>query len=138
MAKYSFSRRELVRYLKDAKEVKFLRRNPVIACEVLLGIKLTDSQKYILIQSWNKPYVCLNCSRNFGKSFLIAIIIMLKAMLYPNQRIYIVSNKGKFALICGDTYSNSEFAGNSLIIEIQIIIRYILLNQLGNRLSGSE
>lgn len=94
MAKVKFSERKLRQYLSDAKTVKFLRRNPVIACELLLGIKLSDAQKWMLIESWNRPYVLWNCSRNFGKSFLGAIIIMLKAMLYPNQRIYIVSSSG--------------------------------------------
>ena len=97
MAKLKLSRRMIRLYLSDARTVKFLRRNPVIACEELLGVKLTDSQKLMLIEAWNKPYVCFNCSRNFGKSFLIAIIIMLKALLYPNQKIYIVSNSGSQA-----------------------------------------
>ena len=97
MSKIKFTERKLMSYLKDAASIKFLRRNPVIACELLLGIKLTDSQKIMLIEAWNKPYVVFNCSRNFGKSFLIAIIVMLKALLYPNQRIYIVSNKGSQA-----------------------------------------
>lgn len=94
MAKAKFSERKLKQYLLDAKTVKFLRRNPNVACELLLGIKLSDAQKWMLQESWNRPYVMWTCSRNFGKSFLGAIIIMLKALLYPNQRIYIVSSSG--------------------------------------------
>ena len=41
----------------DAESIAYYRRNPCIACEDLLGIKLIDSQKYILQQSWNKPHV---------------------------------------------------------------------------------
>ena len=62
----------------DAESIAFYRRNPCIACEELLGIKLIDSQKYILQQSWNKPHVLWCCSRNFGKSFLGAIFMVLK------------------------------------------------------------
>lgn len=78
----------------DAKSIAFYRRNPCIACEDLLGIRLIDSQKYILQQSWNKPHVLWCCSRNFGKSFLGAIFMILKAILYENQAIYIVSSVG--------------------------------------------
>lgn len=78
----------------DADSIAFYRRNPCIACEDLLGIKLIDSQKYILQQSWNKPHVLWCCSRNFGKSFLGAIFMVLKALLYENQAIYIVSSVG--------------------------------------------
>lgn len=78
----------------DAETIAFYRRNPCIACEDLLGIKLIDSQKYILQMSWNKPHVLWCCSRNFGKSFLGAIFMILKAILYENQAIYIVSSVG--------------------------------------------
>lgn len=78
----------------DAESIAFYRRNPCIACEDLLGIRLIDSQKYILQQSWNKPHVLWCCSRNFGKSFLGDILMVLKAILYENQAIYIVSSVG--------------------------------------------
>lgn len=78
----------------DAESIAFYRRNPCIACEDLLGIRLIDSQKYILQESWNKPHVLWCCSRNFGKSFLGAVFMILKAVLYENQAIYIVSSVG--------------------------------------------
>lgn len=78
----------------DAESLAFYRRNPCIACEDLLGIKLIDVQKYILQASWNKPHILWCCSRNFGKSFLGAIFMILKAVLYENQAIYIVSSVG--------------------------------------------
>lgn len=78
----------------DAESIAFYRRNPCIACEQLLGIRLIDSQKYILQESWNKPHVLWCCSRNFGKSFLGAVFMILKAILYENQAIYIVSSVG--------------------------------------------
>lgn len=78
----------------DAESIAFYRRNPCIACEDLLGIRLIDSQKYILQESWNKSHVLWCCSRNFGKSFLGAVFMILKAVLYENQAIYIVSSVG--------------------------------------------
>lgn len=78
----------------DAESIAFYRRNPCISCEDLLGIRLIDSQKYILQESWNKSHVLWCCSRNFGKSFLGAVFMILKAILYENQAIYIVSSVG--------------------------------------------
>lgn len=78
----------------DAESIAFYRRNPCIACEDLLGIKLTDAQKYLLQGSWNSSHVLWCCSRDFGKSFLGAIFMILKAVLYENQAIYIVSSVG--------------------------------------------
>lgn len=78
----------------DAKSIAYYRRNPCIACEDLLGIKLIDSQKYILQSIWNASHSTLCCSRNFGKSFLGAVFMILKAILYENQAIYIISSVG--------------------------------------------
>lgn len=79
----------------DAESLAYYRRNPCIACEDLLGIRLIDSQKYILQMSWNRSHVLWCCSRNFGKSFLGAVLMILKAILYENQAIYIISNVGE-------------------------------------------
>ena len=78
----------------DAESIAYYRRNPCIACEDLLGIQLIDSQRYILQQTWNSTYIVWCCCRNFGKSFLGAILMLLKAILYENQAIYIVSSVG--------------------------------------------
>lgn len=91
------SKRKIEIYEKNAEIVKFLRRNPIIACEQLLGIKLLDAQKWILQTSWNTKYNMWTCSRNFGKSFLIAVDAMLTILLYPNSKLYIMSNKGNQA-----------------------------------------
>ena len=89
------STRKIKLYQANSKIIKFFRRNPVIACEDLLGIKLLDFQKWIIQEAWNKPMVLMACSRNAGKSFLGAIIIILKALLYENQSIYIVALLGQ-------------------------------------------
>ena len=81
-------------YELDAESIAFYRRNPCIACEDLLGIKLIDAQKWILQSTWNAQHSVWCCSRNFGKSFLGAIFMILKAILYENQAIYIVSSVG--------------------------------------------
>lgn len=84
-------------YTLDAASIAYYRRNPNIACEDILGIKLFDAQAYILQSMWNASHVALCCSRNFGKSFLGAVFLILKAVLYENQAIYIVSSVGNQA-----------------------------------------
>lgn len=81
-------------YELNAKTIALYRRNPCIACEDLLGIRLIDAQKWMLQSSWNASHVVWCCSRNFGKSFIGAIFMILKAILYENQAIYIVSSVG--------------------------------------------
>lgn len=78
----------------DAQSISYYRRNPCIAAEDLLGVKLLDFQKYILQCTWNASHSVWCCSRNLGKSFLGAVLIILKAILYENQAIYIVSSVG--------------------------------------------
>ena len=110
----------------DAESIAFYRRNPCIACEDLLGIKLIDSQKYILQASWNKPHVLWCCSRNFGKSFLGAIFMILKAILYENQAIYIVSSVGDQSK---ETFSKiEEIVLRIGKLDLVILLLVLLLN----------
>lgn len=91
----STTRRKI--YELDAETINYYRRNPVIACEDLLGIYLSDAQAWILASAWNAERSVLSCSRNFGKSYLVAIFCILRAILYPNQNIYIISSVGNQA-----------------------------------------
>lgn len=93
----NISSARLERYLRDAETVGFYRRNPIIACEDLLGIYLSDAQAWMIASSWNTSRSVWSCTRNFGKSFLIVIYCLLRAILYPNQNIYIVSSVGNQA-----------------------------------------
>ena len=84
----------------DAQTINYYRRNPVIACEDLLGIYLSDAQAWMLAASWCSLRSVWSCTRNYGKSFLIGIICILRAILYLNQNIYIVSSIGNQAKEC--------------------------------------
>lgn len=92
-------------YLADAKILNYYRRNPIIACEDILGIYLSDAQAYALAGMWNADVSAFAASRNWGKSFIIAIICLLRAILYPDQNIYIVSSVGSQAK---ETHSKIE------------------------------
>lgn len=89
------ARRKL--YETDAQIINFYRNNPIIACEDLLGIYLADSQGWVLQGSWNTSEAIWSCSRNWGKSFMISIYCILRAILYFNQNIYIISSVGNQA-----------------------------------------
>ena len=95
----------LMMYLNDAKTIDFWRRNPVIAAEDLLGIYLSDAQAWVLASSWNTEKAIWSCSRNWGKSFIIAVYCILRALLYLNQNIYIISSVGNQAK---ETFSKIE------------------------------
>lgn len=97
MSSVKLSKARMETYKKNAEIIMFLRRNPIIAAEELLGVALMDSQKWILQQSWNTPNNIWTCSRSFGKSFLVSVFAMLKMLLYPNIKIYILSSKGSQA-----------------------------------------
>jgi len=81
-------------YFQNSNIIQYWRRNPVIAARDLLGIRLMDSQKWILQQSWVTPYNVWCCSRDYGKSFLGTILMVLKWTLFENQSIYIISSVG--------------------------------------------
>lgn len=78
----------------DAKSIAYYRRNPCIAARDLLGIELLDYQKYILQGMWNSSHSVVVLTRNGGKSFVGAVFMLLKAILYENQAIYIISSVG--------------------------------------------
>lgn len=84
-------------YSWNAELVAFFRKNPSIAAEELLGVPLLDSQSYVLESSWNAGKIMWTCTRGWGKSFMIAVFAALKAILYPNMDIYIVSRSGQQA-----------------------------------------
>lgn len=65
-SKNVLSTRKFEVYKKNSEILAFWRRNPCIAAEMLFGVKLLDSQKYILNQTWNCQYNVWCCSRNFG------------------------------------------------------------------------
>lgn len=81
-------------YIADAKTINHWRANPAIACEDLFGIAPTDAQTYMIAGTWTAKNSVWSCTRGFGKSFWIAVYALLRALLFPNQNIYIISSKG--------------------------------------------
>lgn len=73
------------------------RQNPTRFIEKIFKIELMDYQKWIILNTWTSEKAVWVCSRNAGKSFLIAVYIMARAILFPKFATYIMSNTGSQA-----------------------------------------
>lgn len=94
---YAMSSRKIESLIKIAYLQKYYQCNPVRFINDFFNIELLDAQAWIVQQSWTCPNVLLVCSRGFGKSTLIDIIIMAKDMLFNNYWTYIASGSGSQA-----------------------------------------
>lgn len=99
-SKEMLSSRKKELYDKNARTIEFYRNNPCIASEELIGVKLLDAQKIILNRIWIADYSVLACSRNFGKSFLASVYMILKWLLFEGQQIYIIGSVGSQSIEC--------------------------------------
>lgn len=80
----------------ETEFVSFLRQNPVYAAETLLmykgnPIKLSWYQRDFIKKIWNKQFALLVWARGTGKTFIMAVVALLKALLYPHFAVLIVS-----------------------------------------------
>lgn len=92
---YQLSQRKMEGYRKFAEIKNYYQRNPVKFIEEILGAKLFDAQAYCVESSWATPYVLWVCSRGYGKSTLIDLVLMAKSMLYNNYISYIAAGSSE-------------------------------------------
>ena len=59
-------------------------------CKEILGIQILPFQSLILQEMWNRKFPMLIASRGAGKSFILSIYSILRAILFPNRKIVIV------------------------------------------------
>lgn len=72
------------------KLILFFRAYPVQAAKELLGVDLIWFQRKQLRELWHKPYCVMKWSRGCSKTWLTALYLILRAMLYPGTKIGIV------------------------------------------------
>jgi hypothetical protein len=84
-------------YDANSDILQFFRRNPVIACEELLGIKLYDQQAWLLQETWVSEHALWLLSRNGSKTVMGGIYLKLRTLLFEEQEFWIVSKTGKQA-----------------------------------------
>ena len=94
---YPLSSRKLEGFMKIANLQKYYQCNPVRFINDFFNIELLDAQAWVIQRAWNCPNVLLVCTRGFGKSTLIDIMIMAKDMLFNNYWTYIASGSGSQA-----------------------------------------
>lgn len=89
LSQKGLSQRKLEEYHKYSMVINEGRKNPVWFIEEFFGIKLFDYQKWMLMNSWSRPFVLwLNC-RGAGKTALAAIYYQAKLLLVPDYRVFI-------------------------------------------------
>lgn len=77
--------------------VQWGRANPTRFIEQVFEIQLLDYQKWVFLNTWSSQHAVWVCSRNAGKSFLGALYIMTRSVLFPNFMTYIMSNTSQQA-----------------------------------------
>ena len=83
------SQRKLEGMQKLAEIKQWGLRNPTKFMERFIGVDLLDVQNYTFMNSWDKMYALWLCTRNYGKSTLLALYYMTRGMLLNNCRCYI-------------------------------------------------
>ncbi len=85
------------------------RAKPVVACLDLLGIALNSYQQIMLEESWNARYPLWKLNRGGGKTFMGAVFLILKALLYPKTKIGIISSSYRQANFVFDAIDEIYF-----------------------------
>lgn len=86
--------------------IQWGRSHPVQFIENVLGVPLMDYQRWLVSMTWVAEYAVWVCSRNAGKSFLLGNFITARALLFPNQRIHIMSTGSRQANETFETMEN--------------------------------
>ena len=132
---YAMSSRKIDALIKIAYMQKYFQCNPVRFINLFFNIELLDAQAWIVQQSWTCPNVLLVCSRGFGKSTLIDIIIMAKDMLFNNYWTYIASGSGSQA---EQTFTTLERLANDNIDTMLGSTGYIFKNEIENKNAAGD
>lgn len=61
-----------------------------LICKIVIGADLLPSQSLMLKEMWDRKFPMLIASRGFGKSWILSVYSILRALLLPNRQIVIV------------------------------------------------
>ena len=75
--------------------IQWGRKHPTRFIEKVFKIDLLDYQKWIILNTWTAEKAVWVCSRNAGKTFMGAIYLMTRALLFPKLEIKIMNVSGK-------------------------------------------
>jgi hypothetical protein len=102
-----------------AEMIDYYRENPVDACYDVLGITLTEYQKVMIQKSWFSHNIYWCTSRGAGKSFIMAVLACLMAMLYPHQTVLMLGPSYRQSLLLYDKIM-SEIYSKSFSLRYEI------------------
>lgn len=91
-SKADLSQRQIEEYELYTKVIQEGRKNPVWFAEEILGIKLFDSQKILVMNSWIARFVVWLIHRGFGKTSIADVYDVIRLMLVPNYKIFVSCN----------------------------------------------
>ena len=80
---------------KYVRLIQWGRRNPVQFIEKVLQIPLLDYQKWLIANTWSRRVAVWVMTRNGGKSFLVGLLMQVRAILYPKSKINIIGAVGR-------------------------------------------
>lgn len=86
------SQRKLEEFEQFSRIVNAGRQNPIWFSNYFFGIELMDYQRWVFMESWDKPYALWLQSRGSGKTTLAATFLMTKMLLIPDYKVYISTN----------------------------------------------
>lgn len=121
------SYRKLEGMKKLAEIRKWGLRNPTKFMNRFIGAELLDSQEYVFNMTWDKMYSLWLCSRNYGKTTLIALYFMTRGMLLSNARFYIAAGSAEQSIEAFEkirSIANREiesFTGLSEVFNAEVI-----------------
>ena len=59
-------------------------------CKHIFNINILPSQALFLCEMWNRKFPMLIASRGFGKSFILSLYSMLRALILPDRKVVVV------------------------------------------------
>jgi hypothetical protein len=59
-------------------------------CKHIFNIDILPSQALFLCEMWNRRFPMLIASRGFGKSFILSLYAMMRALLMPSRKVVVV------------------------------------------------
>jgi hypothetical protein len=59
-------------------------------CKQVFNIELLPSQALFLCELWNRKFPMLIASRGFGKSFILSLYAMIRALIMPERKVVVV------------------------------------------------
>ena len=59
-------------------------------CKQVFNINILPSQALFLCEMWNRRFPMLIASRGFGKSFILSLYSMIRALLLPERKVVVV------------------------------------------------